>query len=97
MSSSIVRISVRSYSKAVDPIQQLFVDKIREYDQKLKANGGALFDPTPELERERSNQYLMLKRQLFKDSNPENLTQFPEFRFEDRPLDDINMEPSKKN
>ncbi|KAG8035411.1 hypothetical protein G9C98_006857, partial [Cotesia typhae] len=37
-------------NKVSDPIQQLFLDKIREY--KSKSSGGKLVDPTPEIQKE---------------------------------------------
>merc|ERR1712211_56684 len=52
-----VRLATRNFSvwspalaKASDPIQSLFVEKIREYDTKSKAAGGKMVDANKETE-----------------------------------------------
>ncbi|CAB3369833.1 Hypothetical predicted protein [Cloeon dipterum] len=39
-------------AKAADPVQQLFIDKIRDYAQKSKAANGKLVDASPEIQKE---------------------------------------------
>ncbi|KAF7265186.1 ATP synthase, coupling factor 6 [Rhynchophorus ferrugineus] len=75
--------------KATDPIQQLFVDKIREYKQKSN-NGKDLVDPTPELQKELKQELEKISKQ-FGGSGPE-MTKFPTFQFKDPVIDSINVE-----
>ena len=44
-----VATSYVAAQKASDPIQQLFVDKVREYADKKKKAGGKLVDATPQV------------------------------------------------
>ncbi|KAH1014726.1 ATP synthase-coupling factor 6, mitochondrial [Dendroctonus ponderosae] len=79
--------------KATDPIQQLFVDKIREYKQKSNS-GKSLVEPTPELERELKQELEKVAKQFGGDSGVD-MTKFPELKFQDPVIDPINLEPSK--
>ncbi|XP_060820173.1 ATP synthase-coupling factor 6, mitochondrial-like [Bombus pascuorum] len=63
--------------KATDPIQQLFLDKIREYS--AKSAGGKLVDATPELEKERQSELDRIRRQYNIKGDPKD---FPKFKFE---------------
>ncbi|KAG5866667.1 hypothetical protein JTB14_030276 [Gonioctena quinquepunctata] len=54
--------------KATDPIQQLFVDKIREYKQKSN-NGKSLVEPTPDLQKELKTELEKVARQIPRSSN----------------------------
>ncbi|KAK2707761.1 hypothetical protein QYM36_015458, partial [Artemia franciscana] len=84
------RISValrRSFStslpvvqKAVDPIQKLFLDKIKEYDQKSKAAGGKLLEASTEIQRELDAELDKLKKMYGGDTA--DLSKFPSFHFE---------------
>lgn len=74
-----------TYQKVSDPIQQLFLDKIREYKQK--SAGGKLVDATPEIERERQSELEKLARNF--GGKKEEMNTFPTFKFEDPPLDDL--------
>ena len=66
--------------KASDPIQQLFVDKIREY--KSKSTGGKLVDPTEDIERERQAELERLAKQ-FGGANKAAMAEFPKVQFKD--------------
>ncbi|XP_014665784.1 PREDICTED: ATP synthase-coupling factor 6, mitochondrial-like [Priapulus caudatus] len=78
----------------LDPIQKLFVDKIREYDTKSKAAGGKLVDPSPEIEKEMRDDQEKIKRQ-YSDGKDVNLAEFPSFQFTEPSLDPINMDAKK--
>ncbi|XP_057340779.1 ATP synthase-coupling factor 6, mitochondrial [Microplitis mediator] len=66
--------------KASDPIQQLFLDKIREY--KSKSSGGKLVDPSPEIQKELKSDLERLSTQ-FGGGPGVDMTKFPQFKFED--------------
>ncbi|XP_030759547.1 ATP synthase-coupling factor 6, mitochondrial [Sitophilus oryzae] len=76
--------------KAKDPIQQLFVDKIREYKQK-SANGKNLVDPTPELQKELKQELEKITKQ-FGGGAGTDMTKFPTFQFKDPVIDPITVD-----
>ncbi|KAK2707446.1 hypothetical protein QYM36_015217 [Artemia franciscana] len=76
--------------KAVDPIQKLFLDKIKEYDQKSKAAGGKLLEASTEIQRELDAELDKLKKMYGGDTA--DLSKFPSFHFEDPVVDPINMQ-----
>ncbi|CAG4956912.1 unnamed protein product [Colias eurytheme] len=80
-------------SKASDPIQQLFLDKIREYKQK--SAGGKMVDVSPAVEKELKAELEKLERQYGGGSGVD-MTAFPSFKFEDPKLDPINEQAAKK-
>nr|BAN20555.1 coupling factor, putative [Riptortus pedestris] len=75
--------------KVSDPIQQLFIDKLREY--KKKSSGGQLVDPTPEIQREHAQELTKLAKQ-FGGKEGVDMTKFPDFKFVDPVIDPINQE-----
>ncbi|XP_055615919.1 ATP synthase-coupling factor 6, mitochondrial [Toxorhynchites rutilus septentrionalis] len=77
-------------SKATDPIQQLFVNKLREY--KSKSADGKLVDPTPEIERELKQELEKLAKQY--GGTGGDMTAFPTFKFEDPKMGPINTSSS---
>ncbi|KMQ97137.1 atp synthase-coupling factor mitochondrial [Lasius niger] len=70
--------------KATDPIQQLFLDKLREY--KSKSTGGKLVDPSPEIVSERESELEKLSVQYGGDKGVD-MTQFPQFKFGEPSVD----------
>ncbi|KAG7297690.1 hypothetical protein JYU34_018408 [Plutella xylostella] len=78
---------------ASDPIQQLFLDKIREYKQK--SAGGKLVDPSPEIEKELKAEREKLEKQ-FGGGSGVDMTAFPTFKFEEPKLDPIDEQAAKK-
>ncbi|XP_077296975.1 ATP synthase, coupling factor 6 [Arctopsyche grandis] len=82
-------LAAPALQKASDPIQQLFVDKIREYKQK--SGGGKLVDPTPDIEREMKSELEKLARQYGGEGSTD-MTQFPSLKFNEPTLDAINQE-----
>ncbi|XP_012149096.1 ATP synthase-coupling factor 6, mitochondrial [Megachile rotundata] len=73
-----------AFQEAKDPIQKLFIEKIREY--KSKSAGGKLVDASPEVEKERASELDRLQKQY----NPTNtnMTEFPKFQFTDPQITD---------
>ncbi|KAK4296951.1 hypothetical protein Pmani_030598 [Petrolisthes manimaculis] len=75
-------VSAILMKKAVDPIQQLFVDKIQEYSKKSKTAGGKLVDATPEIERQLQQELDKVARQYGGGAGVD-MTKFPDFKFSD--------------
>ncbi|KAK0159559.1 hypothetical protein PV327_010655 [Microctonus hyperodae] len=66
--------------KATDPIQQLFIEKIREY--KSKSSGGKLVDASPEIKKELESDLQRLATQ-YGGGPGVDMTKFPTFKFDD--------------
>ncbi|XP_014256081.1 ATP synthase-coupling factor 6, mitochondrial-like [Cimex lectularius] len=77
------------FAKATDPIQQLFLDKLRDYQRR--SSGGKLVDPTPEIEKEWKQEMTKLAKQ-YGGSEGVDMTKFPDFKFKDVKLDPVSME-----
>jgi len=76
-------------NKASDPIQKLFVDKVREYAQKSK---GQLFvEATPQIEKEFKDEMAKAEKQ-YGGGQGVDMTKFPDFSFQDPKIDPINAE-----
>ncbi|CAB0011098.1 unnamed protein product [Nesidiocoris tenuis] len=71
-------ICVPAFQKVSDPIQQLFLDKLREY--KGKSSGGKLVDASPEIEREWKQELGKLATQ-YGGSSGADMTKFPDIKF----------------
>ncbi|KAK6172274.1 hypothetical protein SNE40_015971 [Patella caerulea] len=85
-----IGVSAVALQKAkLDPIQQMFVDKIREYAQKSKASGGKLVDATPESEKALKES--LAKLETVYNAKGQDMTKFPSFNFTDPELDPIGM------
>ncbi|XP_046886502.1 uncharacterized protein LOC124474430 isoform X2 [Hypomesus transpacificus] len=69
----------------LDPIQKIFLDKIREYNTRSQACGG-LVEAGTEFEKALLEERVKLQR-LFGGGD---LSQFPEFSFPDPPLDEVS-------
>uniref|UniRef100_A0A182TQ12 ATP synthase-coupling factor 6, mitochondrial n=1 Tax=Anopheles melas TaxID=34690 RepID=A0A182TQ12_9DIPT len=82
-------VSAVLLAKASDPIQQLFVTKLREYAQKSQSAGGKLVDATPEIQRELKQEMEKLAKQ-YGGGQGEDMTAFPAFKFEEPKIDPIN-------
>ncbi|CAL8111323.1 unnamed protein product [Orchesella dallaii] len=80
--------------QAVDPIQKLFVQKVREYDQKSKASPGKLVDSNPEIEKE-LKQELDRVAKMFGGGAGVDMTKFPVPNFQEPVLDPINQQAPK--
>ncbi|ESO83337.1 hypothetical protein LOTGIDRAFT_236637 [Lottia gigantea] len=74
----------------LDPIQQLFVNKIREYAQKKKSAGGKLVDAGPDTEKLLGEQLEKLQRNY--GGTDAELSKFPAFSFNDPKIEDSKVE-----
>nr|ADO95153.1 mitochondrial ATP synthase coupling factor [Antheraea yamamai] len=90
--SVIVTRNLAATQKAVDPIQQLFLDKIREYKQK--GSGGKLVDPSPTIQKELKTELEKLEKQYGGGSGAD-MTSFPPFKFEEPKLDPIDEQATQ--
>ncbi|XP_028810325.1 ATP synthase peripheral stalk subunit F6, mitochondrial [Denticeps clupeoides] len=70
-------------AKDMDPIQKLFLDKIRDYNTKSKSSGGVV-DAGPSYQKNLNEELGKLQR-LFGGGE---LTKFPEFKFPEPKLDE---------
>ena len=70
-----------SNASGTDPIQKLFIDKVREYKTKSKKLGeGKLLDVTPEIEQKMNKEIDALKRRY----GSGNMEEFPKFDFNEK-------------
>merc|ERR1711860_395 len=74
--------------KASDPIQQLFVDKVREYAQKKTKAGGKLVDATPKVEADLQKELDKVSAQ-FGGGKGVDMTKFPQFKFAEPTLETV--------
>ncbi|KAM6310350.1 ATP synthase peripheral stalk subunit F6, mitochondrial [Aegotheles albertisi] len=65
-------------AKELDPVQKLFLDKIREYNTKSKQAGGPV-DAGPEFQKDMNEALARLQRAYGEG----DLTKFPEFKFQE--------------
>ncbi|XP_067439285.1 ATP synthase-coupling factor 6, mitochondrial [Thunnus thynnus] len=71
-------------AKELDPVQKLFLDKIRDYKTKSKASGG-IVDAGPAYQKNLSEEVSKLER-LYGGGD---LAKFPDFKFTDPKLDEV--------
>ena len=76
--------SLPAVQKASDPIQQLFVDKVREYADKKKSLGGSgkLVDATPKMESDLQAELTKVAKQ-YGATGGTDMTKFPDIKFEE--------------
>nr|CAD7428079.1 unnamed protein product [Timema monikensis] len=84
-----IGICAPALQKASDPIQQLFIDKVKEYRQKSSSLGGKLVDVNPEIEKELASELDKLAKQ-YGGGEGTDMTQFPNFKFTEQPLQESN-------
>lgn len=70
-----------AFNKELDPVQKLFVDKIREYKTKRQASGGPV-DTGPEYQQDLERELFKLKQMYGKA----DMNTFPNFNFEGKRL-----------
>ncbi|XP_023566962.1 ATP synthase-coupling factor 6, mitochondrial [Octodon degus] len=70
--------SAVAFNKELDPVQKIFVDKIREYKSKRQASGGPV-DTGPEYQQDLERELFKLKQMYGKA----DMNTFPSFKFED--------------
>ncbi|XP_018516397.1 ATP synthase-coupling factor 6, mitochondrial [Lates calcarifer] len=71
-------------AKELDPVQKLFLDKIRDYNIKSKASGG-IVDAGPAYQKNLSEEVTKLQR-LYGGGD---MTKFPDFKFPEPKLDEV--------
>ncbi|XP_058634533.1 ATP synthase-coupling factor 6, mitochondrial [Onychostoma macrolepis] len=71
-------------AKDLDPVQKLFLDKIREYNTKSKAAGG-MVEAGPAYQKNLAEEMTKLQR-LYGGGD---LTKFPQFKFPDPVLEEV--------
>ncbi|KAJ8736259.1 hypothetical protein PYW08_006915 [Mythimna loreyi] len=80
---------------ATDPVQQLFLDKIREY--RSKKPDESLLDPSPAILKEIRKEMAKLDKN-YGGGKGVDMTAFPTFKFEEPKLDPIDETvPEKKD
>uniref|UniRef100_A0A023G6M1 ATP synthase-coupling factor 6, mitochondrial n=1 Tax=Amblyomma triste TaxID=251400 RepID=A0A023G6M1_AMBTT len=84
-------VSAVLMQKSLDPIQQLFVEKIREYAQKSKSKSELFVDADASITKEYSDE-LQKAAAMYGGSKSADMTEFPKFDFPEITLDPINME-----
>ncbi|KAM8872315.1 ATP synthase-coupling factor 6, mitochondrial isoform X2 [Synchiropus splendidus] len=72
-------------AKDMDPVQKLFLDKIRDYSAKSKASGG-IVDAGPAYQKNLNEEVSKLER-LYGGGD---LTKFPDFKFTEPKLDEAS-------
>ncbi|XP_785948.1 ATP synthase-coupling factor 6, mitochondrial [Strongylocentrotus purpuratus] len=77
--SSVVMAKTKAAAGPTDPVQKLFVDKIRDYSNKKKSAGGKLVDSDPQTEKEMATEIGKLNKMF----GGGDMTQFPTFEFKD--------------
>ncbi|KFM71587.1 hypothetical protein X975_19754, partial [Stegodyphus mimosarum] len=83
--------SVLMAKTPTDPIQKLFLEKLKEYAKLSSAQGNKLVDISPEKQKEYDESLNNLKKQYGADKG-DDFTKFPTFSFPEPKLDPINME-----
>jgi len=86
LSASVAQQSQKQ-QQATDPIQQLFVNKIREYYDKQKQTKDGLVDATPEVRKSLEDTLNKLKNAFGAES--EDLLSVPKLQFKEPQLESI--------
>merc|ERR1711963_166342 len=84
-------IVAQKAAEVADPIQQLFLTKIREY--KTKSAGGKLVDANPAVEAALKDELDKVDRVY--SATGKDMTQFPTFSFTDAALDAVGLGETK--
>ncbi|XP_076457821.1 ATP synthase-coupling factor 6, mitochondrial-like [Babylonia areolata] len=84
-------VAAQKAATVSDPIQQLFLDKIREY--KTKSAGGKLVEATPDVEAALMGELEKLDRVY--NAKGKDMTQFPSFSFTDPQLESVGLGETK--
>lgn len=84
-----IGVTAVAFNKELDPIQKLFVDKIREYKSKRQTSGGPV-DTGPEYHQNLEKELYKL-RQMFGKGE---MDKFPTFKFDDPKFEVIDKPQS---
>lgn len=80
---------VLQQAASLDPIQQLFIDKIRDYAKKSKAAGGELVDATNEVKKSLEDELIKVSRAH--NAEGKDMTKFPSFTWTDPTLEPVSV------
>ncbi|XP_023328877.1 ATP synthase-coupling factor 6, mitochondrial-like [Eurytemora carolleeae] len=83
-------IAAPAAQKVTDPIQGLFVEKIREYATKKQAAGGKMVDANKATEAELQAELDKVAR-AYGGGAGVDMTSFPEFKFAEPVIEPINI------
>ncbi|KAF0296665.1 ATP synthase-coupling factor 6, mitochondrial [Amphibalanus amphitrite] len=83
------QINTAAALQSNDPIQKLFVDKLRQYGEKSKSAKDGLVDPTPQLQAEMKNELERIAR-VYGIKAGDDVTKFPQFNFPEPTIDPIS-------
>lgn len=84
-----IGVTAVAFNKELDPVQKLFVDKIREYKSKRQASGGPV-DIGPEYQQDLDRELYKLKQMYGKGE----MDTFPTFKFDDPKFEVIDIPQS---
>ncbi|XP_052013935.1 ATP synthase-coupling factor 6, mitochondrial [Apodemus sylvaticus] len=84
-----IGVTAVAFNKELDPIQKLFVDKIREYKSKRQASGGPV-DIGPEYQQDLDRELYKLRQMYGKGE----MDKFPTFKFDDPKFEVIDKPQS---
>ncbi|XP_048202336.1 ATP synthase-coupling factor 6, mitochondrial [Perognathus longimembris pacificus] len=84
-----IGVTAVAFNKELDPIQKLFVDKIREYKAKRQSSQGPV-DTGAEYQQDLEREIFKLQQMYGKG----DMTTFPTFKFEDPKFEVIDKPPS---
>ncbi|KAK7105657.1 ATP synthase-coupling factor 6, mitochondrial-like isoform X2 [Littorina saxatilis] len=84
-------VAAQKAAPVTDPIQQLFLDKIKDY--KTKSVGGKLVDVTPQVESALKDELDKVDRVY--SAAGKDMTQFPSFSFTDPQLESAGLGDTK--
>ncbi|XP_074652075.1 ATP synthase peripheral stalk subunit F6, mitochondrial-like [Tubulanus polymorphus] len=85
-----IGVTAATYQKTdMDPIQKLFVDKIREYGKASKSAGGAMVDVTPDVEKNLNAELSKIEKAY--QATGQDMTKFPVFNFTDPDLQKVDI------
>jgi len=76
-----------------DPIQTLFVNKIREYQNKKSKAGGKLVDASPETEAALKNELEKVAK-VYGGGSGVDMTAFPQIEFKEPTVEPIDISSS---
>ncbi|CAK6441373.1 unnamed protein product [Pipistrellus nathusii] len=81
-----IGVTAVAFNKELDPLQKLFVDKIREYKTKRQSSGGPV-DAGPVYQQDLERELFKLKQMYGKVLIDMNT--FPDFKFEDPKIEAV--------
>ncbi|GAB1602410.1 ATP synthase-coupling factor 6, mitochondrial-like [Argonauta hians] len=81
--------AMQTAAPALDPIQQLFVSKIREYADKSKTAGGQMVDVTADVKASLNEELNKVNRAY--NAEGQDMTKFPAFTWSDPTLEPVSV------